>query len=135
MFYITRWLQRDYIGEKTNIQFLGLQIDNHLNWKNHIELMISTLSGASYAVWSMIHIRNISTLKSIYFAFYNSILKYGIIFWHNSSSSAKIFTLQKKIIRILAGAPSRTSCRSLFLKKLEILPIPMYTFITEFFCQ
>jgi IS1 family transposase len=38
-------------------------------------------------------------------------------------SIRKIFTVQKKIIRIVVGAHPRTSCRSLF-KKLEILPVP-----------
>jgi hypothetical protein len=74
------------------------------------------------------------TLKSIYFAYFHSIIKYGIIFWGNSSNSKKIFTLQNKIIRIMVGAQPRipcrstvgaqprTPCRSLF-KKLEILPL------------
>jgi hypothetical protein len=35
----------------------------------------------------------------------------------------KIFTLQKKIIRIMAGAKPRNLCTSLF-KTLEILPLP-----------
>jgi hypothetical protein len=35
-----------YIEDIANIQFLGLQIDNHLNWKYHIDQMISKLSGA-----------------------------------------------------------------------------------------
>jgi len=34
----------------------------------------------------------------------------------------KIFTLQKKIVRIMAGAQTKTSCRSLF-KQLEILTV------------
>ena len=29
--------------------FLGLQIDNHLNWRNHIEQQIPKLSTACYA--------------------------------------------------------------------------------------
>jgi hypothetical protein len=29
-----------YIEESINTKFLGLQIDNHLNWKNHIDPMI-----------------------------------------------------------------------------------------------
>jgi hypothetical protein len=29
-----------YISEAVNIKFLCLQIDNHINWKNHIEEMI-----------------------------------------------------------------------------------------------
>jgi len=51
------------------------------------------------------------------------VIKYGIIFWAYSSSSGKIFTLQKKMIRIMAGAQPRTSYVSLF-KQLEILPVP-----------
>jgi hypothetical protein len=42
--------EENYIEEMTNIKFLGLQIDTHLNWKNRIELMIPKLSGACYAV-------------------------------------------------------------------------------------
>jgi len=40
----------------------------------------------------------------------------------NYSNSGKIFILQKQIVRIMAGAYPRTSCRRLF-KKLEILPV------------
>ena len=28
-----------YTEETVNTEFLGLQIDNHLNWKNHVEQM------------------------------------------------------------------------------------------------
>jgi hypothetical protein len=87
-----------------------------------LKYMVPKLSGACYAVRSLYHISNINTLKSIYFAFFHSIIKYGIIFWGNSSNRKKIFTLQKKIIRIVVGAQPRTTCRSLF-KKLEILPV------------
>jgi hypothetical protein len=104
--------KENYIEEMTNTKFLRLKIVNHLNWKNHIELVIPKLSGACYAVRSTIHISDITTLKSIYFAYFHSIVEYGIIVWGNSSSSAEILTLQKKIIGILAGAQPRSSCRS-----------------------
>jgi hypothetical protein len=29
-----------YIKESENTKFLGLQIDNHLNWKNHIDQIV-----------------------------------------------------------------------------------------------
>jgi hypothetical protein len=32
------------IGKSANTKFLGLQTDNHLNWKNHIDQMILKLS-------------------------------------------------------------------------------------------
>jgi len=50
-----------YIEETVNTKCLGLQIDNHIHWKNHTEQMIPKLSGAGYAVRSMVHISNINT--------------------------------------------------------------------------
>ena len=54
-----------------------------------------------------------------------------LIFWCNSSKSGKVFVLQKKIIRIMDGAPTRTSCRSLFrhLEILLVLFIYIYIYI------
>jgi hypothetical protein len=68
-----------YIEESTNTKFLDLQIDNHLNWKNYIDLMIPKLSTACYAVISMSHT---AALKpSNQFILPVSIMKYGIIFF------------------------------------------------------
>jgi len=38
------------------------------------------------------------TLWSIYFLYFNSRLKYGIIFWLLDSEIIKVFWLQKKVI-------------------------------------
>jgi hypothetical protein len=66
---------------------------------------------------------NINTLKSIYYAYFHSVIKYGITFGGNSSNSGKIFTLKKKALRITPGAQLRTSCK-VYLNNLEILPMP-----------
>jgi hypothetical protein len=110
------------IKESLNTSFLRLQIDNHINCKNHIKEMIPKLS-TCYAIRLMVHISNIITPKSIYYTYLNSVIKYGIIVWGNSSKSGKIFSLDKKIIRNMACAQPRSSCRSLF-EQLEILPVP-----------
>ena len=66
--------------------------------------MIPKLSAACYAVRSMVHNSNIKNFKLIYNAYSHSIIKYEINVWGNSTNSGKIFTLQKKIFRIMAGA-------------------------------
>jgi hypothetical protein len=109
-----------YIEESINTKFFGLQIDNHLNWKNHIDLMILN---DTYSIRSMSHIISTDTLKSIYFTYFHSIIKYGIIFGGNSPNSKMVFTLQNRTVRIIAGVKSRNSCRNLFMR-LEILPLP-----------
>jgi hypothetical protein len=124
-----------------NTKFLGLQIDNHLNCKSHIEHMIPKLSAACYAVRSVVHISNSNTLKSIYWAYFHSITKYEIIFWGNSSNNKQIFTSQKKVLRIMVGVQS-TSCISLF-KQLQISPtscqyiflLMNFTVIIKKFCK
>jgi hypothetical protein len=61
------------------------------------------------------------TLKLVYFACFHSTMSYGIIFWGNSTDSKKVFYIQKKINRIMAGTKRRASCRELF-KKFILLP-------------
>jgi hypothetical protein len=51
----------------------------------------------------LLDITNIDTLKTIYFAYFHSLMRYGIIFWGNSSDSKRVLTLQKIIIRIVLG--------------------------------
>jgi hypothetical protein len=64
----------------------------------------------------------IDTLKLVYFAYFHSVVSYGLIVWGNSTDSNKVFYIQKKIIRIMAGVKSRVSCRKLF-RKFNILPL------------
>jgi hypothetical protein len=111
------------IKEVTNITFLGLEIAKHLSWKTHIERIIPRLSSACYAIRSMFHFSNMDTLKMIYFEYFHSILKYGIMFWGNHTDSISVFWLHKKVVRIMAGAKSRALCKPLF-KTLQILTLP-----------
>jgi hypothetical protein len=81
-----------YIKETMNIKFLGLEIDNHINWKKHIVKLIPKFSGACYSIRWMGHISNINTLKSVYYAYFHSITKYRKIFLEDdSSNSGKIY--------------------------------------------
>jgi len=74
-----------------NMKFLGLQIENYLNWKDHIEETIPKLSGACYAIRPAVHINNINTLKLIH-----STIKYEIIVWGNSTNSGRSTLYKRK---------------------------------------
>ena len=71
-----------YIGYKedntermVNTKPLGLQIDDHINWKNHIQQMVPKSIATSYAIRSKIHISDMNTVKSIYCACFQSVVK------------------------------------------------------------
>jgi hypothetical protein len=107
----------------TNITFLGLDLDKHMNWKNHIVKILPKISSACYTVRAIYHFSSLTTLKTVYCAYFCSIMEYGIIFCGNSTESKRVFQLQKKIIRIIGRSETRTSCKPLF-KWLDILTLP-----------
>ena len=62
-------------------------------------------------------------LKTVYYANIHSLIMYGLEFWGQAADilTDRVFKLKKKAVRILMGAPARSSCRD-FFKHLEILP-------------
>jgi hypothetical protein len=78
----------------------------------------------------MLHISNTKILKSIYFAYFHSIITiitlYNEVwnnFWGVTHLEQKNIQLTKKIIRLMADVKPRNSCKNLF-KRLEILTLP-----------
>jgi hypothetical protein len=62
----------------------------------------------------------LKTFIMMYYAYFHSLMNYGLIFWGNSPHSVHIFRLQKKVIRIITSTRNRESYRSSF-KRLKIL--------------
>ena len=85
-----------YAEERVNTKFLGLHIDNHINWKNNKEKMIPKLSEACYVIRSKVCISNINTLKLIYYVYFHSIIKYGVTLWGVTLPTMGKFSLYKR---------------------------------------
>jgi hypothetical protein len=107
-----------FISNINSVNFLGLTIDT---WEYHINKIIAKMNSVCFALRSIRTVVSQKTIRIIYFAYANSVMIYGIIFWGNSQNSIKIFKLQKKMVRIMTNLGSKDSCRDLF-KKMEILP-------------
>jgi hypothetical protein len=107
------------------INFLGLNLDNQITWKNHIQLFLRKLNSACFLMRRICSVLNIDSLKLVYFAEFHLIVKYGIIFWRNQQNVNKMFILQKRTLRIMLGLGCRSSCGSSF-QHLEILTVPCF---------
>ena len=118
--YRTRCQNQLINSQITN--FLGLTLDYTLSWSPHIARICSKLQTACYILRILKLTLIPPNLKMIYFAYFHSIMSYGIIFWGNPADNDKIFKLQKRAIRIMTNSNSRTSCRELF-KELGILTL------------
>jgi hypothetical protein len=93
------------VEASVNMKFLGLQIDNHLNWTNHVAKLISEFIGACYVFGCIFCVSKSDTMKLVYFAYFHSILKNGIILGGggvNLSNSKKLFILQNKTVKLVA---------------------------------
>jgi hypothetical protein len=71
------------------------------------------------------------TIKSVYFAYFHSLIRYSNIFWGNSTNKNKLFLLQKRIIKIM-GICMRCSFSGLF-KNINILPFLVNIFFLLIF--
>jgi len=102
----------NFITNSFYTKFLGVTMNNTLSWNNHIELLVKKISKTCYIIRNAKTYISAPSLKMIYYAFFHSIMSYGIIFWGNSWYSSIIFRLQKKVLRIMEGSGNRVSCRS-----------------------
>lgn len=116
-------MEKQTINYVQSTKFLGVWIDANLNWEQHISSIESKLNKNCFGIRIIKKLMNQKTAKILYHCVFESTLTYGLIFWGCSAKSKKIFVLQKKVIRLLAGAKSRESCKQLF-KKFDILPLP-----------
>ena len=90
--------------------------------KHSKELKVK-LNKACYALRSVKVLVSTKTLITIYFAYFHSLLRYGITFWGNSPIEKEIFIIEKRAIRIIANISQRNSCRHLF-NQFQILTLP-----------
>jgi hypothetical protein len=81
------------------------------------------LSSACFDMKTVTSFMKTETLKLVYFAYFHSIMSYGIIFGEiQQTAKKKVFNNQERIIRIMVATKRRASYRELF-KKFNILPL------------
>jgi len=80
------WPYQKIAEEYGNTKLLGLQIDSHMNWINHINYMVPKLCDSCCVARYMFHTSNTDTSKSIHFAYFHSIIKYGTILGNSSGN-------------------------------------------------
>ena len=104
------------------IKYLGIFLDENLNWKKHISVLSSKLRRANGALAKLRHFVPLKTLTSVYHAVFGSHLNYGNQIWGQKQNSVtnRILILQKSAIRIMSMVPRRTHTDPLFYN-LKIL--------------
>jgi hypothetical protein len=106
-------------------KFLGVVIDDQLNWKQHILYTSKKIAKAIGIISFARRVFNKATLKQLYYLFVYPYLIFGNIVWGKSGETIlwPIFRLQKIIIRMINNVKSRNSSTPYF-NEVEILKLP-----------
>ena len=103
--------------------FLGVMIDASVSWKPQVSRLVKRLSSAAFALSTLKNTCSMPVLLTAYTAYFESLLRYGVAFWGDSSTSDKVFKIQKHAIRIIFNLRKRDSCKNIF-KEHNILTLP-----------
>ena len=110
------------INQVEHTKFLGVFIDNKLNWKKHISYISGKVSRGLGVVLKARRVLNANSLKTLYFSFIYPFFTYCNHVWGATyeSNLRPLITLQKRCIRIISSAKYRDHTDPLF-KKLRLL--------------
>ena len=102
---VTLLLHRKAIEQKSYVKYLGVLIDEHLNWKEQISQITKKISGSVGIICKLRNCMDTSLLRTIYYSLVYSHLNYGIHVWGSACKTdlEKILILQKKAVRAMTG--------------------------------
>ena len=88
--------------ETNSVKYLGIRIDNKLNWKGHINDIAPKLIKASAMLYKIRDFVDAGILKSIYCALFESHIHYACIIWgQHVCTINQCFILQNKALRLI----------------------------------
>ena len=86
--------------ETDSVRYLGIQIDKRLTWKQQINNVALKLNKANAMLSKLRHVLDIKTLRSVYYAIFESHLCYASLVWaENTVSVKRLPLLQKKSLK------------------------------------
>ena len=107
---------------KSTTNYLGLTMDEHLTFKQHLQILNAKLKRCNSLLALSRHYVPLAILKQIYYTQFNSNIIYGCQIWGHATDISITSTLQKKAIRIMSFSPPETHSSPLF-KEFTILKI------------
>ena len=104
------------LDQSNYTKFLGVFIDDTLQWTKHISHVKSKVSGGLYALNKLKHVVPKSVLQALYYTLIHPYITYGCILWGDAHRKylKSLITLQKKAIRLINNANYNSPTSNLF---------------------
>ena len=103
-FNVTLILNRKAIEQKTYVKYLGMLVDEHLTWEEHITAISKKISRSIGIVTLLRPCMETKLLVNLYYSLVYSHMIYGIHVWGTACQSEmeKIKVLQNKAVRVIS---------------------------------
>ena len=124
LFHKSVKIGNNQIERKKAIKFLGVMLDENVNWQVHIRTVENKIAKNIGLLYRAKYLLNESSLKCIYFAYIHSYLNYANVAWASTyrTKLKAIYLLQKRAVRIVFNENNMTHSRPL-LRSLNALNI------------
>ena len=103
-------------------KFLGVWLDDKLNWSTHVAVVRKKLQSRQRLLARSKNFLNTHCLRMLYFAQIQSVLSYGIVVWGTLIKECDLNTLQKIQNKCLCCIVQKESIPDI-LKETRILPV------------
>ena len=102
---VTLIMNRKAIEQKDHVKYLGVLVDEHLRWDQHINNVAKKIGRGVGIIAKLKQFLTPHMLKNVYYCLVYSHLSYGIEAWGSASKTNinKLVVLQKKAIRVLSN--------------------------------
>ena len=117
------------IERTISYRYLGVEVDNKLNWKAQIKQLCSILANVCGVISKARHYLDRKSLMLIYKSLFESRLQYALLGWGTAPEYffSKIRVLQNRAVRFITFSSFRTAMAPLY-SKLKILPLSKLLF-------
>lgn len=104
------------IERKPFVKFLGIIVDQTLDWSEHVKSCKAKLSSSLYALNASKRYLTSRHLLMLYNALLYPYLSYGVLLWGSTFQTHlnKIVVMQKRAVRIIAHAPYNAHTEDIF---------------------
>jgi hypothetical protein len=116
----------DVIKKVICSKYLGITMDQHMKWKQHLVLTSQRIRKTIYKFRRLRHILDIETLRQTYFALVHSLATYGVLVWGGAPKIhlQPVEVAVKAVLRVALSKPYRYPSAALY----DEIKVPTITF-------
>ena len=117
-------LRNEVVQRVNKAKFLGVIVDQHLNWKDHISMITQKMSKSCGIIYRIRNTLDIKSKRLIYYSLIHPYLTYCVNVWSSTyrTNLKMVCTAQKRSVRALFATAQQPHSRDIFLNQ-RILPL------------